>query len=267
MTIDHDLHTHTFLSACANDVLATPGNMIQAAAAAGLKTIGFSDHMWDSSMPGASPWYAPQSFEHIAQIHSQIPAETNGVRVLVGCETEYCGQGRVGISRAVAEELDYVLIPFSHFHMKGFVEPAGTEGPEQVAALMLQRCLEVLDLGLATGLAHPFLPCGHREATDEILAAISDDEFADCFGVAAQRGVSVEITLGFFPSLSDRELPGCHDAGFLRMLAIAKDVGCCFHLASDTHSLAGVGLVTKLEGHVRNLGIGEEDILPLARPA
>ena len=267
MTIDHDLHTHTVLSACSHDPAATPANMIEAAADAGLATVGFSNHMWDSQIPGASPWYAPQSFEHISQIRQEMPADTNGVRVLVGCETENCGDGRVGISRAVADALDYVLIPFSHFHMKGFVEPPGIENPEQVGDLMVRRCSEVLELGLATGLAHPFLPCGHRDSTDEILATISDDAFAACFRQAARCEVSIEITTGFFPSLTDGELPGCHDIGFLRMLSIAKEAGCWFHFASDTHSLAGVGVVTRLAGHVKDLGIREDDILPLARRA
>ena len=65
--------------------------------------------------------------EHISQIRDQISQDTFGVRVLVGCETEYVGGGWVGISPQSAELLDFVLVPHSHFHMEGFVRPAETK--------------------------------------------------------------------------------------------------------------------------------------------
>ena len=264
--VDHDLHVHTFLSACSSDEEARPERMIARAAEAGLRTIGFADHMWDSRVPGASDWYRPQSYEHICQIREQIPDETGGVRVLVGCETEYCGDGKVGVSREVAEQLDFVLIPMSHTHMKGFVEPPGIDGPQDVASLMVARFTEVAELGLATGIAHPFLPLGYKEQVDEIVSLISDGQFADCFGLAAARGVSIEVTTGFFPKLGDGETDGWHDATFLRVLALAKQAGCVFHFASDTHTLAGIGRCLALEPYAHTLGITRDDLLPLVRP-
>jgi len=123
MIVDHDAHVHTNLSRCSHDPDATPAALIARAAAAGLKTIGFADHLWDRAMPGASPWYRPQDLDHVLQTRRLLPADTQGVRVLVGCETEFCGGGKVGLSRTGAERLDFVLVPFSHFHMKGFVAP------------------------------------------------------------------------------------------------------------------------------------------------
>ena len=34
-----------------------------------------------------------------------IPEDTYGVKVLIGCETEYCGDGKVGISQETVENL------------------------------------------------------------------------------------------------------------------------------------------------------------------
>jgi histidinol phosphatase-like PHP family hydrolase len=263
--VDHDLHVHTFLSACSGDEAATPGNIIARAAEVGLRTIGFADHMWDSRVPGASDWYRPQSYEHLSQIRQQIPGDTHGVRVLVGCETEYCGDGKVGISREAAEQLDFVLIPMSHTHMNGFVKPSGVESTKDVASLLVTRFNEVVDLGLATGIAHPFLPGGYAQATDEILSLIPDSQFLDCFGRAAERRIGQEITIGFFPALGGGELPGFHDESFLRVLSLAKRAGCAFHFASDTHTLAGVGRSLALEPYARAIGLSTDDILPLAR--
>jgi len=66
-------------------------------------------------------------------------------------------------------------------------------------------------------------------------------------------------------SLFGGEREGWHDATFLRVLGIAKSVGCRFHFASDAHSLAEIGAVTKLAPFVKELGLTPKDITPLAR--
>jgi len=264
--VDHDLHVHTIFSDCCCDADSIPEHILPRAAEAGLRTIGFADHMWDSSVPGASAWYRPQNFDHIRRVRRLMPPDTAGVRVLFGCETEYCGDGKVGISPEVAEELDFVLIPVSHFHMSGFVRPRAIDQPADVAALLVARFNEVMGLGLATGIAHPFLPLGFKQATDEIVALIPDGQLTDCFGRAAERRVSIEITTSFFPGLNGGEPPGFHDETFLRLLTLARGAGCLFHFASDTHTLEGVGTVRKLEPYAQALGITPDHVLPLARP-
>lgn len=263
--VDHDIHVHTFLSSCSSDPEAVPKLMLAEAARCGLKTVGFADHLWDAAVPGASEWYRPQDFTHISQIRAQMPTDTRGIRVLCGCETEYVGNGVVGISPAVAEQLDFVLVPMSHFHMEGFVRPAEINRPHQIAALMVQRFAEVIELEVTTGIAHPFLPCVFPERTDEIIGAIDDDEFADQFGRAAERGVSIEITTAAFPSIEAGESEGFHDETFMRMYRLALRAGCLFHFASDTHCLAKVGQARKLEPFARQLGLTQENIHPLVR--
>ncbi len=263
MLVDHDIHIHTTLSSCCADEQATPENIIARAAEEGLKTIGFADHMWDSRMPGASDWYMPQDLEHILKIRDMIPKDTKGVKVLVGCETEYCGNGKVGISREAAEQLDFVLIPASHVHMKGFVLPSWAETPKDIARVMLQHFNEVVGLGLATGITHPFLPVNHGDHVDEIISYILDSEFEEAFHRAAEARVSIEITTGCFPGISGRVREGFHDETFMRVLTIAKNCGCKFHFASDAHSLAGIGRVLQLEKYVKEIGITPDDILQL----
>ena len=255
--IDHDLHVHTTLSSCCHSDDATPEAILRRAADAGLKTIGFADHLWDSAVEGASEWYAPQDMDHILQIRERIPEDTFGVRVLIGCETEYLGGGRVGISPESAARLDFVLVPVTHFHMKGYVVPEALSAPADVAALMVERFREAAMLDVVTGIAHPFMPLGSGDTLDEILDCISDSACVDCFGLAAERGVSVEVHLGMARESGD--------GPFVRILALAKQAGCVFHFASDAHSLDGIGSVSRLEPLAAEVGITPEDILPLAR--
>ena len=261
--VTHDAHVHTTLSACCSDPLATAANMIARAADAGLKVLGFADHLWDRAVPGASDWYAPQDVEHVLRLRQEIPKDTRGVKVLVGCETEYCGGGKVGISREGARRLDFVLVPFSHTHMAGFVVPEGTTAAH-LPRLLVQRFREVLDLDIATGIAHPFLPLGYGDVIDEIMAAVPDGELEECFGRAAAKGVSIELHTGMFP-LPENEKPLRHAETFLRVMAVAKRCGCLFHFASDAHSLEDIGCVKRLESVASELGITQEDVLPLFR--
>jgi len=266
MIVDHDVHVHTVLSECNNDPGATAANLVARAAAAGLATLGFSDHLWDSAIEGASDWYRPQNVEHVLQTRRLLPADPRGVRVLVGCETEYCGGGKAGLSRAAAERFDFVLLPFTHFHMQGFVAPAGLDTPRAVAYLMAERCREAVATGLATGLAHPFYPFGYSDYADEVLACLSDGELVDCFGLVARAGLSVEINVCMFPGATGQTRPGFHDETFLRVLALAAEAGCRFHFGSDAHAVSQMDAVRGLGSYASKVGIGPADILPLFRP-
>jgi len=265
MLIDHDVHVHTNLSSCSHDPAMDAAAVIRRAAELGLTTVGFANHMWDAAVPGASDWYAPQDVNHVLSIREQVPADTRGVRVLVGCETEYCGGGKFGISPAAADRLDYVLIPHSHFHMKGFTVPAALREPRDVAAELVRRFDDVVASGLATGVAHPFLTLGFEEQLDEILALIGDEQFAGCFGRAAEANVSVEIHTGMFPALG-RGKERCHcEETFLRVLSLARQAGCRFHFTSDAHRLADLDLTPKLAPYADRLGITPEDVHPMFR--
>ena len=129
----HDLHIHTNLSECSRDPLQTVENIVRYAAEHHIPTVGISNHVWDREIPGASDWYAPQDFDHILAIRRQIPSDLHGVRLLIGAETEFAG-GKIALTRAHRDELDYVLVPHSHIHMVGLVLPRERVTDRQVAA-------------------------------------------------------------------------------------------------------------------------------------
>ncbi len=125
MKFHHDIHTHTEISSCCSDRLATPENFIRAAAELGHTVFGFSNHLWDESVDGESGFYHKQSFAHILPEKERIFAADNcGMKILFGAEVEYCGKSDTLALRAEnAAVLDYVLIPHTHTHMEGFVIP------------------------------------------------------------------------------------------------------------------------------------------------
>ncbi|MBE6691316.1 MAG: hypothetical protein E7590_08600 [Ruminococcaceae bacterium] len=127
MKVFHDVHIHNYLSTCSGDNGATVESYIKEAKELGLRLIGFANHTWDESvpLPASSSFYKRQSMAFQMQIKSQIPEKVEGLKVLVGAETEYCGMYDVlGMGREAALQLDFLLIPHTHVHMRNFVMPA-----------------------------------------------------------------------------------------------------------------------------------------------
>ena len=127
MRATHDVHIHNYLSSCSGDNGATPESFLKICKENGLKLMGFANHTWDESIPLPAPsgFYTRQSMAFQMQIKSQVPKEYEGMKVLVGVETEYCGMYDVlGMGKEAAEQLDFVLIPHTHVHMRNFVMPA-----------------------------------------------------------------------------------------------------------------------------------------------
>lgn len=220
------MHTHTNLSACA-DRNTTLALLAEAAVKLGIETLGVANHLWDSKVPGASGWYAPQNVEHVLKIRSEVPA-VKAPRILIGCETEYIGNGVLALSPENAVKFDYILVPFTHFHMKNFVIPADVTDSREIAKLMLKRGLEILEhptmnCGVPCGFAHPFVPCGCNNGV-QIIESITDAEFEDFFKRTAEKNVSVGIHNG--------SVGEC----YTRMFMIAKEAGCHFHFESDAHT-------------------------------
>lgn len=258
--LTHDIHVHTFLSGCGK-ADAIPEDYIKKAKEQGIKVLGFSDHLWDKDVEGASPWYRPQDMEHLLKIKELIPKEHDGVKILIGCETEYCGNGKVGITKEHADQLDYVLVPVTHFHMKDFVRPAHIIESKDMAKLMTDRFHEAVQLGIATGIAHPFVPGGFTDRIDEILSYVSNDDFEECFGLAAEHKVSIEIQTQMHTRDDTKEYMDI----YCRMFEIAVKAGCKIHFGSDSHSITKFGVSDNLRRFVSDCQFTRDDILPLVR--
>ena len=239
----HDLHCHTNLSACAKRE-SSLSVMLKSLRESGVTIVGIANHLWDSGVPGSSPWYAPQDVPHVLSIRKEYdalpPEEKAGIKIYFGCETEYVGQGRAALREENAALFDFVLVPPHHFHMKNFVRPAELEEPAKVRKLMSERFLECCNIPFAFGLAHPLGVLGYPGRIDEILAGFRDDDYRTLFNYATEKKKSVEINIAILFQEVRRDGDGL-PAEYVRMMTVARECGCVFHLGSDAHDPSRLG--------------------------
>lgn len=263
MPIPHDLHVHTYLSACCPDkVRHRPAAILAEAERLGRRLIGFSDHVWANPLLPAPAWYQPQDERQILRLREDLKSVSSPVRVLVGCEADTASPGRFGISPAFAATLDFVNLSCSHFHMRNFVAQPADDSPGALGKHMLEFFRSAAGSGLATAIAHPLLPFGHLPQYEQAIASLGDAELLDAFHVAAAHGVALEITAKFIsPSRGvawGLETPQ-------RVLSLAKAAGCRFTFGSDAHTLEQMARLDAVDVLARGAGITGADLAPLAR--
>ena len=232
--INHDYHIHSQLSSCSRDPEQTPDRILQYAKENGLSRICLTDHYWDSAVYGASQWYRPQDFDHIAKA-MPLPQDEE-VEFLFGCETDMNKLMTVGIPAARFDEFDFIIIPTTHLHMTGFtISNEDAESNERRAQLWVERLDALLHKSLPfgkIGLAHLVCELIKRESREEylnVLSLIPDAEMERLFTVAAELGCGIEL------NQSDMSFGDDEADVVLRPFRIAKSCGCKFYLGSDAH--------------------------------
>ena len=258
--IDHDLHIHSFLSDCSRDPAQTPEAVLDYAVRNGFRTICLTDHYWDDAVSGASNWYRPQDFTHIAQ-NLPLP-QADAIRFLFGCETDLSKDFTLGIPDFRFPDFAFVIIPTTHLHMTGFTLSAeDAESDDRRAALWVLRLETLLDRDLPfqkIGIAHPACPLIGKNYLS-VLDRIPKKDLERVFSKAAARGCGIELNAGDFGfSEADAET-------VLRVFRTAKGCGCRFYLGSDAHHPSGLeNALMRFERAVSLLDLTEEDkFLPL----
>ncbi len=264
MFIAHDIHIHTKLSSCSTDMHATLENYLIKGKELGLKTIGISDHLWDEEVEGASEWYRPQGLKRILETREKIVNANSDIKVLLGAEAEFAN-GILSVTKENAAKLDYVLIPHSHTHMKGFVLPECVTTLEGIAGYMVNSFKEIVKKDIATSIAHPFQPGGYNNIRDlqQIYSYIDDDDFIECFTEAQRHNTGIEINISSF--FTDSPLDNIFKNTYLRMYRLAKQCGCKFSFGSDSHSLARLPRIKLGEIISDYLNLTNEDLIELVR--
>ncbi len=237
MVFNYDIHIHTNLSSC-----AAPGATLESyliyARELGLEAIGISNHMWDSAVPGASGWYAPQNFEHIAKLREQIGQVPHTIPVYFGCETEFTHEGVLAISEAVLDRLDYVLAPHSHTHMTLVMPRTVYDSDEKHAAYLVRSFLALASHPLAERLAavaHPFSPGTNYGKYNEILSHITDGQFRECCLAAKEKNLFAEVNTSVILPFLDEQ--GVFHGEISRFFRIAKECGVKLTWGSDSHGV------------------------------
>lgn len=257
-TVDNDLHIHSCLSSCSSDPEQTSWRILEYAKTYGLKTVCLTDHFWDSAVPGASEWYAPQDFEHISK--SKPLPQSDEIRFLFGCEADMDKNMQIGLSEERISEFDFIIIPTTHLHMQGF-----TSYDEDISdvSMRAKTWVKRLDALLAKDLPFEKIGIAHlackliaptREEYLKTLSLIPEDEMRRLFEKAAKLGVGIELNSSDM-SFSDEEADVV-----LRPFRIAKECGCKFYFGSDAHHPAGLDSAPeKFERAVSLLGLTEDD--------
>lgn len=266
--IDHDLHIHSQLSSCSSDPEQTTGAILAYARRNGLRTICLTDHFWDASVPGASGWYKPQDYDHIAQV-LPLPQAPDS-RFLFGCEGEMDRNFTVGVAPETFGKFDFVIIPTTHLHMRGFtISEEDAARPERRAELCAERLAALLDSPLPfkkAGVAHltTSLIAGGGKVQQyplqylDILEMIPDETWGRLFTRAARAGLGIELNIGS-QSLRDEDVR----RRVLHPYLIARECGCTFYLGSDAHHPKDLEeAMGRFEAMVDGLELEEKDKFP-----
>lgn len=222
----------------------------------GIREAYITNHLWDADMPGADDWYGPQDIAHVSRV-LPLP-QSDEVKMGFGCETEFCGGQKIGLSPAHYDVFDFIIVPFNHLH-NNFSRPKDVVTPAQVAALFADHFEDLLTHPLPwkkTGIAH--LTCGltyPHENLYEVFDLLDEKRMRKIFDVLAKRGAGIELNAGCFnPGWEE------HESSFLRLYRMAKEAGCTFYCGSDAHSLEGLPKLKKqLQPVVGLLGLRGED--------
>ena len=231
--VDNDLHIHSKISLCSNDDNQTNERILQYAKENNLKTICLTDHFWDESIECKSKWYSRQPYSHIVKA-KPLPQDEK-IRFLFGCETDIDYNFNIGISKEKMDLFDFIVVPTTHLHMKGFtVREKDVETPEMIADIWVERLDKLLDMDLPfekIGIAH--LTCNlmapERENVLKLIEKIPDEKMEYLFKKAAHLKVGIELN-AFDMNFKDNEADI-----ILRPYKIAKKCGCKFYCASDAH--------------------------------
>lgn len=230
---DNDLHIHSQLSLCSKDPEQTPEAILQYAKDNGLKTIVLTDHYWDGSIPDVTKFYTVQNYDWICAA-KPLP-QCEGIRFLIGAETDLDKNMRLGIPKERFDDFDFVVIPTTHLHMKNFTiteeDAATVQGRAKVWIEKLEGLLSMDIPFHKVGIAH--LACGliapTREEYLQVLDLLPDEKLTELFTKCAKLGVGIEL------NSSDMNFADNEADTVLRMFRIAKSCGCRFYMGSDAH--------------------------------
>ena len=141
------------------------------------------------------------------------------------------------MSPKVADELDFIIVPTTHLHMRNLAARDPEDNTEaRRAELWVQRFDALLNSGLPlrkVGIPHLttalFVPNKDWQGVENCLSLISDDAMKDLFGRAAKAGVGIELNFEPFKCAHIMD-------SVLRPYRIAVECGCKFYLGSDAHT-------------------------------
>ena len=192
----YNYHTHT--SRCGHAEEAVDEEYVAAARKAGIKTLGFSDHIPNTDAEFSNK----ESRMHISEVEEYLESmrelqnANSDMEILVGYEAEYDPAKRQFLSE-LRSKVDYMILG-QHFVKDGMVEISGDD-PSYPLKYADSVC-EAIRTGLFDIVAHPdvFMSEYHNMKTDEDReeflknAAIASKNICEA---ANEMGIPVELNL------------------------------------------------------------------------
>ena len=239
--IDHDLHIHTYISGCAgHDPRQSKEAILTYGLVNGFGLLCVCDHIWDRKVTPArineNAWSWLTHGQDFEKARELLPLpQSKACNFLFGIEADMDCAGNIAVSREEFDNFDFINFAVNHLHLTNFTYDPSKAGDynspeEEFKELCKARLLRLLHMDL------PFHKCGLAHFTLGPLKAyelFSDEEYREIFGLAAQKGIGVELNFSEeriyrVSSPQDEEI-------LLRPYRIAKEMGCKFYLGGDAH--------------------------------
>ena len=221
-------HIHTFLSRCGRREMTLEA-IVAEAERAHLREIAITDHI--------HPYETPKLFRNRRVLTPKRDSMHTDVRVLLGAELSAYGEAKYTL-RYTDETTEFNLYAHNHYHMRGWEQPE-----DRSPAGYKEHCRRVLENVIASGkadcFAHPFADKYIvREFEDDygfVRGCVTDlwteNELGDLMEKAKAKGAAWELNAKLFYD---------YTAFMKRYFHIGKEVGVCFLLGTDAHTLADV---------------------------
>jgi histidinol phosphatase-like PHP family hydrolase len=212
------------------------------AASAGLRFVGLSDHVdrvEDSGRPLLN--------------RGSLAGDSWDVEFIVGTEATVLSPGRMAITDAIAEQLDYVMVSGNHYHLRNVENPDRKTAPSY-AGHYLKMIQGTMEWGLANMVAHPFLHSKLRRIMDpmDVLEHYDWDQVEQVIALAGERELAFEMRPGYATIATEF---------FREIVRICQRHGAKFSLGSDAHRLREVAYPDGFQGELEMLGIRQRDLI------
>lgn len=223
MHYEADTHTHTLASGHAYNTIM---EMVQAAAAKGLKALGITDHT--KGVPGHEMTGAPDDIYF--RNYRVIPREICGVHVLMGAEVNILNGGMIDLSERALKQQDIII---ASIHGQCYDNEGIERNTENILKVLENPYVDIL---------------GHPDGSDWPL------DYERVIAKAAEMGTIIELNENSYRQPGLRK--NCRENA-LTYLALCKKMGVPVAIGSDAHFMDLVG------AHEHNEPILEEADFPM----
>ena len=174
------------------------------------------------------------------------------VSFMHGCEADAYDNGAIAVKESQLENIDFVLISFTHIGQPGVLDDVSHEDSKTMATRLLILLEAAVNCPYVGGIVHPFAMDLSSEVTENIYNALDLSCLGRILCKAESLGVPFEIN-----ARTLRRLPTYPQAKFIDA---AFRCGCNFTIGSDAHCLEEIGHTAEAWELIKELGISENRI-------